>query len=195
MAVSIGGPGKAAVKIEGLDDFRNGLKKAADPKAAKDQLKRAEKVIAQKVARTANANATGAKGATRHYPKGVKGKATAKGASVYPFAKRSYPAFWGAKPGKRTGWNHASYLRKNAATHVSERTNYPGKSMARAVRTRRNLGGKPQFPLWIGNTWDIEKGEGPYAIAPAVNSERPFINRAYLNAMAQVARKAFPEGS
>lgn len=187
--------GGAAVKIEGLDDFRKRLNEAADPKAAKAQFKRAEKIIAQRVAAVANAEAAGATGATRHYPKGVKGKATARGASVYPWKKASYPAFWGAKPGKRTGWNRTSYLRKNAATHTTVRTNAPGRSSASAVRTRRNLGGKPQFPKWVGNTWEAGvKGQGPYAINPAVADSRPFIERAYVNAMAQTARRAFPEG-
>lgn len=186
--------GGAAVKIEGLDDFRKRLAEAGDPKAVKAHFKRAEKIIAQRVALVANAEAAGSSGVTRHYPKGVKGKSTARGASVYPWKKASYPAFWGAKPGKRSGWNRTSYLRKNAKTHTSVRTNAPGKSSASAVRTRRNLGGKPQFPAWVGNSWQAGvRGQGPYAINSAVADSRPQIEQMYLKAMEQVARRAFPD--
>lgn len=27
-----------------------------------------------------------------------------------------------------------------------------------------------QFPPWVGNTWDLANGEGPYVVAPAVGS-------------------------
>jgi hypothetical protein len=77
--------------------------------------------------------------------------------------KVAFAAFWGAK--KRTGWYAAGRYRNSTRQH------------------------RP----WIGNSWDITQGQGPYAIAPAVKAKRDEIEQAYLDAMSKVSRKAFPD--
>lgn len=178
-----------------LDEWRRDLGKKNNPRAYRDAFKREEKAIAERVAHQANVLAGSSPGAAKHFRKSIRGRATAKGASVYPSQKASYAAFWGAKAGKRSGWNRISYLRKNAATHTSTRTNAPGKSSARAVRTRRNLGGKPQFAPWVGSSWEAGGTGGPIAINPAVRQLKPWIEAEYLDAIAQVNAQTFPDRS
>lgn len=73
-------------------------------------------------------------------------------------------AIWGAK--KRTGWNAG----------------------------RRNRGGRPQHPKWVGNSWDVGGSGGPRGINDAIRHDLPHIERRFLEVAAEVARRAFPKG-
>lgn len=52
----------------------------------------------------------------------------------------------------------------------------------------------PQFPEWVGNTWDAGvASEGPYAINPAIASEIPDILATYDQMVADLFDRAFPD--
>lgn len=46
-----------------------------------------------------------------------------------------------------------------------------------------------QFPDWVGNTWNLEAGQGPYVIAPVIGSNMEEIKDIFLD-MLQVAAEA-----
>lgn len=91
-----------SVKVEGLKEFRAGLKRAEDPKAVKAQFRREELAIAREVATGASAIASSMGGPFAHFAGDFKGAATVKGASVRIMPEAN-ATFWGAK--KNTGWN------------------------------------------------------------------------------------------
>ena len=96
-----GGP-STTVHIEGLAEFRKGLRKAENPAGARKAMKQADRIIAQEIAPIAQARARGHGGSTAHFAGMIRGGANAKGA--YLTARpASNAAIWGAK--KRTGWN------------------------------------------------------------------------------------------
>lgn len=47
-----------------------------------------------------------------------------------------------------------------------------------------------QFPPWVGNTWDINDGDGPYQIADALKGRREDLIDIYLDAIRQAAGRA-----
>jgi len=154
---------KGAVEVEGLKEFQRSLRTAADPKAVKNAFKEAQLPIAEDVAAHARGYAGRIGGGAAHFASLITGKATQKGASV-GVAKAAFAAFWGAK--KRTGWY---------------------------AKVGSSQGGKPQHRPWIGQSWDIRQGQGPYAIAAAVKSKSTEIEDRYLKAMEKVSAKAFPD--
>lgn len=51
----------------------------------------------------------------------------------------------------------------------------------------------PQFPPWVGNSWDPGGPGGPYAINAALRSKLDEITDAYGDAMDRLTAKAFPD--
>lgn len=53
---------------------------------------------------------------------------------------------------------------------------------------------RPQHPAWVGNSWEPGvAGQGPYAINDALAEKLPDIDDAYLDAIEDLARSAFPD--
>lgn len=52
---------------------------------------------------------------------------------------------------------------------------------------------RPQNPPWIGNTWDVAPGQGPYAIVPAILAHDREIMRRYGDLIEEFAQRAFPD--
>jgi hypothetical protein len=73
-------------------------------------------------------------------------------------------AIWGAK--KRTGWN----------------------------ARRRNLGGAPQHPKWVGSGWDVGGAGGPRGINDAIRHDKEQIFERYLEMVDDLSKRAFPRG-
>lgn len=49
-----------------------------------------------------------------------------------------------------------------------------------------------QFPPWVGNTWRVgARGEGPYAVNPAIADALPGIEQEYLDAAERAFDRAF----
>ena len=46
-----------------------------------------------------------------------------------------------------------------------------------------------QFPEWVGNTWNLEAGQGPYVIAPTIASNLDEIMDIFID-MLQVAAES-----
>ena len=44
-----------------------------------------------------------------------------------------------------------------------------------------------QFPEWVGNTWDLENGVGPYVIADVIKEQREDIFDAFMDEMRKAA--------
>lgn len=58
----------------------------------------------------------------------------------------------------------------------------------------RNPQSKQQFPDWVGASWDTAvKGQGPYAINPALADHLDDIAEMYGDAIDRIAKKAFPD--
>lgn len=97
-----------------------------------------------------------------HFSGSIYGTGSASKASI-AVRQEANAAFWGAR--KRTGWYAAP----------------------------KYAGGPPQHPEWVGNSWDVgQLGQGPYAINPAIYHELDNIDRAYLQSIDDLARRAFP---
>lgn len=98
-----------------------------------------------------------------HFAGSIYGTGSARQAAV-GVRREANAAFWGAK--KRTGWYAA----------------------------QKYAGGPTQHPEWVGNNWDVGVlGQGPYAINPAIFHELDNIERAYGEAVEDIARRAFPD--
>lgn len=52
----------------------------------------------------------------------------------------------------------------------------------------------PQFPAWVGNSWDVGGAGGPYAINPTIRANLPDIVEAYGAAFETICAMAFPDG-
>lgn len=184
MPVRQGRTAGSAITIDGLDELRAALKKASDGGELNKQFRAAEKRIGQRVLKVAQVEASRSGGPARHFAHKLSVKTPARGGVRIGPTPTANAAFWGAKPGKRSGWNRVSYLRRKAKTHVATRTNAPGRRGAYAVRTRRHLGGKPQFHAWVGNSWRAgTHGEGPVAINEAIADMKPHIIEWYGDAV------------
>ena len=46
-----------------------------------------------------------------------------------------------------------------------------------------------QFPAWVGSSWDLDAGEGPYVIAPTIAARRQQITDMFTDEL----RRAFDE--
>lgn len=71
--------------------------------------------------------------------------------------------------------------RKSAALSINNTSSVPfGKgAFLGAIRWK-------QFPAWVGNSWNLEAGDGPYVVAPAFVDARPEILDAYNREVASV---------
>lgn len=53
----------------------------------------------------------------------------------------------------------------------------------------------PQFPAWVGNSWEPGGAGGPYAVNPAIRDALDDIVDAYGDAFERIARIAFVDGA
>jgi hypothetical protein len=187
-----GTAGGSTIQIDGLDELRKQLKKLGSDSELNKQFRDAEKRIGQRVGQVSAVYAKGIDGPAAHFAHKITVKTPRSGGVRVGPTPTGNAAFWGAKPGKRSGWNRTSYLRRKAKNHVTDRTAAPGRRGAYAVRTRRNLGGNPQFMRWVGNRWTAgAHNEGPYAINEAIADLKPQIIEWYGDAVRQVAGDIF----
>jgi hypothetical protein len=89
-----------AVHIEGLKEFRAGLKAAG--KEWPKQLTKTHRALAQWLAPQASSAAEAIGGSTKHFASSIRGMGTQESARL-EVEQKANAAFWGAK--KRTGWN------------------------------------------------------------------------------------------
>ncbi|HND56187.1 MAG TPA: hypothetical protein PLV92_27410, partial [Pirellulaceae bacterium] len=94
----------SGVKVDGLDEFRKELRRAADGKTLRKEFTAEERKIAQRVAQAARAQASG--GPQRHFASKITGKVSPRKGALVGIAPVANAAFWGAK--KNTGWNRAA---------------------------------------------------------------------------------------
>lgn len=159
--------------MEGASKFAAELREAR--KALPKEMAKAEREIAQSVAKEARLFAIGTGHQQGHFASKIVGGADKRGGFVRLRGGVAAGAFWGAKPRKRTGWNAG--WRK-------------GQKLP-----RRNLGGQPQFRRWVGNSWAPgEPNQGPYAINPAIEHSRRLIDARSQQALTAAVSKAYPEG-
>ena len=52
----------------------------------------------------------------------------------------------------------------------------------------------PQFPAWVGNSWEVGGSGGPYAINPTIRDSMSDIIDAYGDAFEKICALAFPNG-
>ncbi len=52
----------------------------------------------------------------------------------------------------------------------------------------------PQFPAWVGNSWEVGGAGGPYAINPTIRDSMGDIVNAYGDAFEKICALAFPNG-
>ena len=52
----------------------------------------------------------------------------------------------------------------------------------------------PQFPAWVGNSWEVGGSGGPYAINPTIRDSMSDIVDAYGDAFEKICALAFPNG-
>lgn len=50
-----------------------------------------------------------------------------------------------------------------------------------------------QFEPWIGNSWDIGQGTGPYYVGPAINNSIDAVIELYFDEIEKLAKAAFPD--
>lgn len=152
-----------AVEIKGLKEFRRDLK-AADAEYPK-ALRKANKVIADEMAKAAQARASSMGGVRAKAASSIRGYATPVQASVgFPSGGIAGAAFWGMK--RHTGW----------------------------YAKRQYRGSPPQHPRWVGNSWEPGvAGQGPYAINDAIAAGIPRIIEAFGGAIDDVTKQAFPD--
>jgi hypothetical protein len=155
---------EVALEVEGLDEFRRGLKHAADPKAAKKEFGSAQRDIAKEVGVLAKAMARSAGGEKAHFAAKINYSSTKDGAAI-GVRPPGAAAFWGAK--KRTGWY--------AKGRYSQSTGR-------------------QHPAWVDQNWTPGvAGQGPQPHNDAIAAQLPHIEQQYLDAIERVSRSAFPE--
>lgn len=53
----------------------------------------------------------------------------------------------------------------------------------------------PQFPAWVGNSWEVGGAGGPYAVNPAIRDSMQDIVDGYGDAFEVAASRAFPTGT
>lgn len=53
----------------------------------------------------------------------------------------------------------------------------------------------PQFPAWVGNSWDVGGSGGPAAINPTIRDNLTEIVEAYGDAFEKICALAFPNGA
>ncbi len=53
----------------------------------------------------------------------------------------------------------------------------------------------PQFPAWVGNSWEVGGSGGPYAVNPAIRDSMQDIIDGYGDAFEAAASRAFPTGA
>lgn len=159
----------AAIRVEGLAEFRRELRKLSEPRAWSKELAGLHRDLAKDMAAKAQAEARGMGGIQRHFADAIRGYGTAPAARLGITAGRkgerywgAYAAFWGVKD-NRTGWN--------------------------------NDGSKPNIKAeWVGNSWDVAViGQGPYAINSTLATHQRYIVEKYGHAFDALARRAFPD--
>lgn len=158
-------PPAAAVKVEGLKEFRRELRaldRTNGNRAWSRELTKAHRDLGQMIATLSAGAAAGMGGPQAHFSGAIRGRGTQVSAKV-GVLPRANAAFWGAK--KRTGWFGAP--RYGQSTGV-------------------------QHPPWVGNGWTAGGPGGPYAINETIRSNLRGIEHVYAQMIDRVTRRAFP---
>lgn len=154
----------SGAQIVGLKELRRELK-ALHPRWPQ-ALTAIHKKIATEVAIKAQSRARSLGGVYAKAAPGIKGYGTTTNARVGVLAGKRTPMANAAFWGakRRTGWN------------------------------ARNTDSAPQFPAWVGNTWEAGvRGQGPYAINPTIAAETDRIVEQYGDMVEDLVAKAFPD--
>lgn len=147
--------GGSGVHIEGLDEFRRGLRHLS-AEARKD-WSAFNRELATEAAGWAKSEATGMGSVFRHFAPSLFGSTARRSAAVGMRSAGPRQRWWGAAA---TFWG--AY--------------------------------RPQHPPWVGDSWDVAPGQGPYAIVPALlNHDREIVDR-YGDLIETFASQAFPDG-
>lgn len=178
----------AAIRVDGVKEFRRELKKLENPRYWSREFGRTNRAVAEFAAQKARRLAasggdarlgTNHRKMVRHFASHIRGRGTVTGARIglrgagNPI---SSGALWGAKG--RSGW----YLERSLETRRLD-------SSGRVIVEYG--GGRDQFPRWVGNDWDVAKlNQGPYAINPALYLHMPQIVDKYGEAVDDLARRA-----
>lgn len=101
-------------------------------------------------------------GQQAHFAMAIRGRGTVRSARI-GVRPQAATAFWGAL--SRTGW----YAHRRYRTSSSR-----------------------QHPRWVGNSWDVGRPGGPYAINDAIAQNLRSIEGAYVAALDRVTARAFP---
>lgn len=175
---------QSAVHIEGLTEFRAGLRKTNNRKAYEAAFQAEEIHLGVKLSALAKSAAVSEGGQTRKFAYMIRHRSIKKGLYVGAYAsgkQDDLAAFAGAYPRTRHGWNLNSYSR--------------GKKRSRVMGKRRFVSGSAQYRMYIGRTWEVGGAKGgPYAINQAVHRAIPQIEKAYADAFVKVNAMAFPDG-
>ena len=157
--------GSETVKIIGLKEFRSALK-ALDKQWPKE-LTKANKTIAQHVAADAQGSAGEYSRMTAAAARSIRGTASQSAAKI---------AFGGSPPFALAGIMGAKRHSGWYATrgHNKSRT--------------------PQFPEWVGNTWEPGGSGGPRGVNDAIRANKDRIVDYYADAIGDLAARAFPDG-
>lgn len=134
-----------AIEVEGLDATRRALRELG---VKSKDLNAAYRSISRVAATRAQGKARSGTRLQAAAARAFIGSASGKGAEIGIRNLGSVPfgqvAFLGSA--RRTGW---------------------------AARGRSAGGARrPQHPAWVGNSWDIEAGEGPYVLTDVINEGR-----------------------
>jgi hypothetical protein len=164
-------PTGAPVEIVGLKELEQALR-ATDAQWSKELAKALRKVAVEE-AGEARKFAAGEGGQAAHFAGKITGRATSTTALI-GVARVANAAFWGAKPGSRSGWNDGW----RNGTHTD----------------RAYIGGTPQFRPWVGNSWDPGGASGgPYAINAALYHDLAHLERRFAEVIDEVYKRAFPQ--
>lgn len=159
-------PAAAAVQVVGLAELRKELRKLEEPKGWTRELAKVHRTLARDLQPRAQAEAASLGGQQRHFAKAIKGYGNASGARLGIASAGKGQRNWGA----------------NAATW-GVKDNVTG----------WNRSGTPNLKVpWVGNTWDVQQGQGPQPIVNTIVRETPHIVNAYGGMVDDLTRLAFP---
>lgn len=159
-------PAAAAVQIVGYDELRKELRRLEEPKVWAKGLSGINRTLARDLQPKAQAEARSLGGQQRHFARAIRGYGSATGARLGIASAGKGQRNWGA----------------NAATWgtVDNVTGW-------------NRSGTPNLKVpWVGNTWDVQQGQGPQPIVNTIVRETPHIVDAYGGMVGDLTRRAFP---
>ena len=139
-----------SIRVEGLAEFRKGLRHAADPKEAKAAVRRADLIIAKELLPLAKGYASAYRSSTAHFARWIRAGADTRGAWLAG-PKEGNAAIWGTNWYTHSGWYAKPWF----------------------------VGDSPQHPPWVGNAWDVGGRGGPRGINDAIRVKKDRIVRHY----------------